>query len=259
MNFLLVTQALKEAPSLLRSAKLAAISQVKAPAAECPSCGFVGKFRGFGDPVRTAAQCPQCWALERHRLFALAAQRGLIDFRGKDVLSFAAETAIGILAAEARSYKTSNFPEANGADFSFNMEDIDLPDASYDLIICSHILEHVDDRKALGELFRILRPGGQLVFMVPVIEGWDRTYENPAIRTERERHIHFGQFDHVRYYGADVRERVVAAGFRLSEFTAEPKDSIRYGLLRGEKVFIAAVPAVQKANGKLLLSQCETC
>src|SRR5690349_24970896 len=101
MNFMLVSQALKEAPSLLRSAKLAAISQVKASAAECPICGFEGKFRGFGDPVRTAAQCPQCWGLERHRLFALGVRRGLIDFQAKEVLSFAAETAIGILAKGA--------------------------------------------------------------------------------------------------------------------------------------------------------------
>jgi len=242
MKLLLVTQAIKEAPSLLRSAKLAAISQVKAPSAECPICGFVGKFRGFGDPVRTAAQCPQCWALERHRLFALAVQRGFIDFRGKDVLSFAAETAIGNLATEARRYRTSNYPEANGADFAFNLEAIDLPDASYDIVICSHILEHVDDRKSLAELFRILRPGGQLIFMVPVIEGWAQTYENPSIQTERERHIHFGQFDHVRYYGSDVRQRAVAAGFTLSEFTAGAVDSIQHGLLRGEKVFIASKP-----------------
>lgn len=121
MKLTLLAQAIREAPSLLRSAKLAAISQVKAPAAECPICGFVGKFRGFGDPVRTAAQCTRCWSLERHRLFALAVQRGFIDFRGKDVLSFAAEVAIGNLATEARTYRTSNFPDANGADFAFNM------------------------------------------------------------------------------------------------------------------------------------------
>jgi SAM-dependent methyltransferase len=240
MNFMLVTRALKEAPSLLRSAKLAAISQVKAPAAECSTCGFVGKFRGFGDPVRTAAQCPQCWGLERHRLFALAVNRGHIDFRGKDVLSFAAEQAIRILGTAARTYKTSNFPEANGADYALNLEAIDLPEASYDLVICSHILEHVDDRKSLAEIFRILRPGGQLIFMIPVIEGWAETYENPSIQTERQRHIHFGQFDHVRYYGADVRQRAVEAGFELSEFTAGADDSIRHGLLRGEKVFIAS-------------------
>ena len=242
MKLALLAQAIREAPSLLRSAKLAAISQVKAPAAECPICGFVGKFRGFGDPVRTAAQCPRCWSLERHRLFALAVQRGFIDFRGKDVLSFAAEVAIGNLATEARTYRTSNFPDANGADFAFNMEAIDLPEGSYDIVICSHVLEHVDDRKSLAELFRILRPQGQLLFMVPVIEGWAQTYENPAIQTEHERHIHFGQFDHVRYYGSDVRERAAAAGFALSEFTAEAADSIRYGLLRGEKIFIASKP-----------------
>lgn len=238
MKLSLLSAAIKEAPSLIRSAKLAAISQVKAPSAKCPICGFFGKFRGFGDPVRTAAQCPRCWSLERHRLFALAVERSVITFADKDVLSFAAEAAIGNLVKGARSYKTSNYPHANGADFALNMEAIDLPDESCDMVICSHILEHVDDRKSLAELFRILRPGGQLIFMIPVIEGWAETYEDSSIRTDRERHVHFGQFDHVRYYGADVRERVTAAGFQLSEFTSDPVDSIHYGLLRGEKVFI---------------------
>ena len=242
MKLNLLLQAIREAPSVIRSARLAAVSQVKAAATHCPICGFEGKFRGFGDPVRTAAQCPRCWSLERHRLFALAVQKGVISFEDKDVLSFAAEAAIGSLSGGARSYKTSNYPVANGADFTFNLEAIDLPDDSYDMVICSHILEHVDDQKSLAEVFRILRPGGQLIFMIPIIEGWAETYENPAIRTERDRHIHFGQFDHVRYYGADVRKRAAAAGFRLSEFTAEASDSVRHGLLRGEKVFIASKP-----------------
>lgn len=75
--------------------------------------------------------------------------------------------------------------------------------------------------------------------MIPMIEGWSTTYENPNIIPERERHIHFGQFDHVRYYGADVRQRASAAGFDLSEYTGSPHDCIKYGLIRGEKVFIA--------------------
>lgn len=240
MKIKMLARAVREAPSLLRSAKLAAISQLKAPTAECPICGFTGKFRAFGDPVRTGAACPQCWSLERHRLFALAVQRGHINFDNKDVLNFTADHSVGKLAERAHSYRTSNYPERNGADYALDIEAIELPEASYDVAICSHILEHVDDRKALAELYRILRPQGQLLFMVPVVEGWTETYENPSILSERERHLHFGQFDHVRYYGADVRQRATETGFTLSEVTGSPADCVRYGLLRGEKVFIAA-------------------
>ena len=53
---------------------------------------------------------------------------------------------------------------------------------------------------------------------------------------------HYGQSDHVRYYGADVRDRIRAAGFKLDEFTAEGEDVLTYGLARGEKVFVATKP-----------------
>ena len=54
--------------------------------------------------------------------------------------------------------------------------------------------------------------------------------------------IHFGQENHVRYYGADVRDRIRAAGFGLKEFVASEPDVSRYGLLRGETIFVASKP-----------------
>jgi predicted SAM-dependent methyltransferase len=77
------------------------------------------------------------------------------------------------------------------------MEAIDLPDASVDLIIANHVLEHVDDAKASRELSRILRPNGVLLCMVPIVEGWATTYQNPDITTDEGRMLHFGQEDHV--------------------------------------------------------------
>ena len=231
--------ALKDSKAVIRQARLAVASHLKAPDATCPICSYHGQFLGFGDPVRTAAQCPQCWSLERHRLFALAVQRGVISFTRKDVLNFTADISVGKMAEEAWSYRTSNYPEQDGADYCFNLEAIELPDASFDIVICSHILEHVNDAKAFAEVRRILRPGGQFLFMVPIVEGWARTYENPSIVSEQERHIHFGQFDHVRYYGADIRDRAARAGFTVSDYSATAEDCVRYGLQRGEKIFIA--------------------
>ncbi|MDE4176719.1 class I SAM-dependent methyltransferase [Pseudophaeobacter sp. 1A16562] len=125
------------------------------------------------------------------------------------------------------------------APLQINIEEISLPATSIDVAICFHVLEHVDDHKALSELHRILRPGGSLLLMVPIIEGWAHTYENPAIVEDTERAQHFGQADHVRYYGADFRTRVTEAGFSLAEYTAEEPHVQRHGLLRGEKLFIA--------------------
>jgi len=104
------------------------------------------------------------------------------------------------------------------------------------------VLEHVDDAKALSEIYRVLKPGGVALIMLPVIEGWSTTYENPRVTTPEERKRHYGQSDHVRYYGADIRERIKRAGFALDEFTAEGEDVLTYALQRGEKVFIATKP-----------------
>ncbi len=125
------------------------------------------------------------------------------------------------------------------ADLVLNIESIVEPDASYDCVVCSHVLEHVDDAKALREIHRVLRPGGVALIMLPVIEGWAKTYETPSAVTAEQRKRHYGQADHLRYYGADVRERIRSAGFVLEEFTAEGEDVLTYSLARGEKVFIA--------------------
>ena len=74
--------------------------------------------------------------------------------------------------------------------------------------------------------------------MVPIVEGWEETYENDSVSNDVERTLHFGQNDHVRYYGRDFRERNSEAGFIVDEITAYGEEVIRFGLMRGEKVFV---------------------
>ena len=93
-----------------------------------------------------------------------------------------------------------------------DIQAIAVPDASYDCVVCSHVLEHADDAKALCEIYRVLKPGGVALIMLPVIEGWATTYENPAVTSPEDRKKrHYGQADHVRYYGADMRNRIMGA------------------------------------------------
>ncbi len=119
-----------------------------------------------------------------------------------------------------------------------NLEAIEQSDATWDVVIANHVLEHVNDALALSEMHRILRPGGRLIATVPLVEGWDQTYEDPNVTSRVERQLHFGQEDHVRYYGRDFRERVRAAGFELTEFVATGAETARHGLVPGERVFI---------------------
>lgn len=204
---------------------------------ECSCCGYQGRFLTFGHPPRYDALCPECRSLERHRLLSLC-ERSLSLFGEKDVLDFAArdQTAQHIIDV-AKTYVTADLYD-DQADHRENIERMSFADESFDVVVCSHVLEHVDDSKALRELQRILRPGGRLLVMVPVIEGWAQTYENPYLVDRRERTLHFGQKDHVRYYGRNVRDRIITAGFDIAEFTAEGAEAVKYALLRGEKVFI---------------------
>jgi SAM-dependent methyltransferase len=216
----------------------------------CPICGFEGRFRAFGIPPRMDAECPKCESLERHRLFALMLQREpQIDATTK-LLHFAPEQALStLLAKQAGIYHTADLMSSS-VDLRLDITGMpDIGTASYDAVLCSHVLEHVDDRAALAEIFRILKPGGVLMAMVPLIAGWETSYENAAITGPAERIAHFGQYDHVRYYGRDFRTRITDAGFCLTTFTAGGEDSVRYGLLRGETVFLAHKPAPAAAPG----------
>jgi SAM-dependent methyltransferase len=205
---------------------------------ECPLCGFKGQFRAAGHPPRYDARCGKCGCYERHRLLALA-QAQMEFFRKDDtLLHFAPEPALSAwIEARVGSYITADL-RPGAAKIVLNMEQIDMPEGNVDVVYASHVLEHVDDRKALAEIYRILRPGGRLVAMVPMIEGWATTYENPAIKSPRERDLHFGQHDHVRYYGADFRDRLRTAGFALNEYCSSGPESVRYSLGRGDHVFV---------------------
>jgi SAM-dependent methyltransferase len=206
---------------------------------ECNICGRVGRMLAFGVPPRLDARCPRCGSLERHRLQAMWFALNQRAIEGKRVLHFAPESVISeLLRPTAGRYIGADL-DGRRAESALNMEDIALPDGSVDLIVCNHVLEHVNDAKALKEFYRVLNPGGILVLMFPIIEGWSKTYENPTVETSKDRVLHFGQWDHVRYYGYDVRDRIRSAGFALTEFTAQEPDVTRLSLARGEKVFIA--------------------
>jgi len=216
---------------------------------ECPLCNYKGKFLGYGYPYVCDILCPKCGTLERHRLLSLA-NRDHDFFKGRDVLHFAPEKAIRqlVLKHKPRSYTTADL-FAPGVDRKENIEALKIDDASFDVIVCLHVLEHVNDRKAIGELFRVLRPGGTLIAMFPIVEGWNETYENGTPKTPEERLLHFGQHDHARFFGRDARNRLAAPGFAVEEYTAVEPNVSRYGLSRGEKVFICRRPAVEKFAG----------
>lgn len=217
----------------------------------CPLCDYYGRFAPFGAPPRFDARCPSCASLERHRLiWLLILRRGLFT-KGHRMLHFAAEGVLRRhLQGLVKTYATAEIRQDLNPDHVLNIEAIDLPDESYERVMCNHVLEHVDDARALREIRRILTPGGVAIFTTPIVEGWAATYENPDIASKPERLLHFGQADHARFFGRDLRDRIRAAGFTLDEMTAVEPDVHRYGLMRGETVFIATKPDFSNEGGQ---------
>jgi predicted SAM-dependent methyltransferase len=110
---------------------------------------------------------------------------------------------------------------------------------TFDAIICIHVLEHVqEDRKAIRELFRVLKPGGWAIISVPIrLE--QKTFEDPTITTPEERERTFGETDHVRVYGYDLLERLEGIGFQVQMDLGkdiELQTRQKYGLLDDENI-----------------------
>jgi ubiquinone/menaquinone biosynthesis C-methylase UbiE len=163
-------------------------------------------------------------ALERHRLLWLWLVRESDLGRGAmalpKLLHVAPEVALmrkfkKMYAREAERYVTADL-ESPLADLHFDIQQIPLEDNSFDVVICNHILEHVEsDHRALSEIRRILRPGGWAVVMSPVDLGREKSFEDDSITDPAERTRLFGQYDHRRVYGRDYVERLAEVGFEV--------------------------------------------
>jgi SAM-dependent methyltransferase len=210
----------------------------------CPVCD--SPFDCFADAWnRPKALCWRCGSAERHRALWLTFERRPELLAGaRSLLHFAPEWALRRRLARipALRYVTTDLSQA-GVDMHLDVTALDLPDASFDAVLCSHVLEHVvDDAAAMRELRRVTAPGGWCIAMVPLDPSRDRTYEDPAIVTPHERERAFLQHDHVRFYGTDFGERLANAGFDVTriepslEFGARTIE--RCGLLEADFVWL---------------------
>jgi SAM-dependent methyltransferase len=206
----------------------------------CPICGYHGVFISVGHPPRWDARCLNCGSRERHRLLWLwVTEGGGNRLTGKRTLHFAPEKIIMRQMHDNTRYETADLHQ-RGVTHKLDITNVPLPSASYDVVIANHVLEHIpDDRQAMQELFRLLRPGGTALLTVPVNASRRETYENPAITAPADRHAHFSAEDHVRYYGLDFADRLTATGFTVDTFRLAPEQEVQYGLLRDEWLYVA--------------------
>lgn len=188
------------------------------------ACNICGKSYGSFLPYldRANALCPSCGSLERTRLiYYFIEQQSLVQPQAS-LLHIAPEACLFSIFSKRLG---ANYLPADKFDdvYSYpagtqymDITDIKLADNSVDVVICVHVLEHVqDDRKAISEIYRVLKPGGAAILQVPFEPDRPTTYEDVTITSRDERRKHFGQFDHVRIYGRDYIQRFTEPGFTV--------------------------------------------
>ena len=226
---------------------------------ECPLCGCKRrKFLPYGYvSQRENALCPNCLALERHRTLWLWLINESDIGRGAvalpRILHVAPEVALmrkfrKMYASSPERYVTADL-ESPLADMHFDVQSIPLEDESFDVIICNHIMEHVeDDGKALCELYRIMKPNGWGVILSPIDPSRELTFEDDSITDPDERTRIFGQYDHRRIYGRDYAQRLERVGFEAYEIDYRQMlsraEQERYALT-DEKLYIVRKPSTK--------------
>jgi SAM-dependent methyltransferase len=185
-------------------------------------------------------ECPVCHAVDRDRLYALYLERTIDKRPSAKVLTLLDIAPSQPLKMFLRKYSTIMYLSADkymgDTDIVVDIVDmVNIRSGFFDIFICSHVLEHVtDDRKALKELFRILRPGGFGILMVPINLKITKIDEDPTIEDAEERWRRFGQDDHVRQYSKNgFIARIKDAGFVLNQYGVNffgKEDFIRYGI-----------------------------
>lgn len=191
---------------------------------ECSVCG--GRFAEFNTRSNPGNRvCPRCGLMDRHRHLWLWLQtRPDLLASGARVLHFAPEQMFAqrLQALSHLRYVSIDLSLAN-ADVWADIEHLPFRDDVFDLVICSHVLEHVDDdREALKNLRRVMARGAHLIVMVPIDANRATTFEDPAIVTPEARRDAFWQEDHVRLYGLDIEDRFRECGFEVTAY--RPKD-----------------------------------
>ncbi|MFA1770064.1 class I SAM-dependent methyltransferase [Rufibacter glacialis] len=220
----------------------------------CPLCERSFRtFLPFGKERRSQALCPRCHTLERHRLLWLYLQEQVhLQERSLAVLHMAPEPIVQqrLHALPNLLYRSADLTSPVAMD-RVDLQALPYATASFDLILCSHVLAHVpDETKALQELRRVLKPQGQLLLQAR-LHPQEKTLETPEAVTPLQRQQVYGQSDRFRKYGQDFGERVAAQGFTVQAVayanSRPAEEQTRLGLGLQELIFVATHPAHEVA------------
>ena len=200
--------------------------------------------------------CPHCRATDRDRLYALYIQRYLSERKNGTVLNILDFAPGPGLSGFLKRNKEINYRSADlymkEADDKVDISDMHIyKDNSFDVFICSHVLEYVkNDKKAVGELYRVLKPGGWGIAMVPIMLSIEETFEDPSIVTEADQWKYNMQNGHLRLYskkgfiqlfeeGGFIVNQLDASYFGMDTF-------VKHGVQERSVLYIVQVPETKK-------------
>lgn len=225
---------------------------------QCPICGrsyrrFLSggrkneineQLKVIGAGRREDMICPGCGSTDRSRhVFLCLQELGLIRSHMR-LLHVAPEPE---LTATLRSLEDLDYVSGDldptVAMIELDVTEIEFDDATFDGVICNHVLEHVEqDKKAMMEIARVLTPGGWAILQVPISDDLEETFEDDSIQDEVDRSRLYGHYDHRRLYGPDYEERLREVGFTVEKFNYgrehSASESERYGLIPEEEIHV---------------------
>jgi len=205
----------------------------------------------IGGGYRENMLCPRCFSVDRDRLIYLFLEEKTDLFSAPmRILHIAPEGCIRAMLMSLPNidyHSGVKYYEGYYYDRHINLMDItSLPFESetFDAILCNHVLEHIDDdRKAMKEIYRIMKPRAWAMLQVPISLKLDQTFYDPSIDTPEEREQVYGQFDHVRLYGKDYPDILKKEGFSVNTYspfeTHPPEELEKYALNAREILYIA--------------------
>lgn len=228
---------------------------------KCPFCGgILRKFLPFGikNPIfnekniigggyRLNVMCPCCNSTDRERnIYLFLKNKTNIFHENIRLLHVAPEYNLNRMFMKCKNIHCLTVDlKSTSVMVKMDITNIACIDDFFDVIICNHVFEHIpNDKKAMSELCRVLKPGGWAILQVPISQLLTNTYEDPSITEQEEREKVFGQKDHVRIYAKDYIKKLQNTGFSVEtfNFTKEYGEnaSEKYGLLKEEDIYICS-------------------
>ncbi len=198
---------------------------------------------------RANALAPRSLSLERHRLIWLYLKQETTFFTDK--ISFLHVAPEYCFIRKFKKLKNIDYVTGDlispWADIKMDICDMPFDENKFDVAMCNHVFEHVeDDRKGMSEFFRVLKPGGWAIFQVPLNRNNEKTLEDPTVTDPKERERLYLQHDHVRLYGLDYKERLETVGFSVTEndlcHRLGKELTERYALPQSEILYICQKP-----------------